>query len=150
MRFSNIFTAATLTTAHVTLAGGVTQSVVDGRQTCTVLANGNQTDDVPNILLAAQECGSGGTIVFPEDQNYWIATRLNPVFNDVIVEWHGQWTVRIPQGKIDRVEILTQCSSPQTLRTGVIIPIPLPSRTIMQALLSPATTSTLTVMGLVE
>ena len=92
---SNVFAVATLTRAIVARAGGVTETVVDGRKTCTVIANGNQTDDVPNILSAAQECGKQGTIVFPEDQNYWIATRLNPVFDDVIIEWHGQWTVSV-------------------------------------------------------
>jgi galacturan 1,4-alpha-galacturonidase len=60
---------------------------------CTVKANGHQKDDVPNILKAFQECGNGGKIVFPEDQSYWIATRLNPVVNDVVIEWHGKWTV---------------------------------------------------------
>ncbi|OJJ36625.1 hypothetical protein ASPWEDRAFT_50075 [Aspergillus wentii DTO 134E9] len=59
---------------------------------CTVTANGNQKDDVPNILEAFRKCGNGGTIVFPEDQSYWIATRLNPVLNDAVVEWRGKWT----------------------------------------------------------
>jgi galacturan 1,4-alpha-galacturonidase len=31
--------------------------------------------------------------VFPEDQNYWIGTKLNPVIYDVTVEWKGVWTV---------------------------------------------------------
>jgi galacturan 1,4-alpha-galacturonidase len=74
-------------------AGGVHQTVVAGRKTCTVTANGNNVNDVPNILHAVQRCGDGGTIIFPEDQNYWIATKLNPVFNDVQIQWHGQWTV---------------------------------------------------------
>jgi hypothetical protein len=60
---------------------------------CTVKANGHQRDDVPNILKAFHECGNGGTIVFPEDQSYWIASCLNPVVNDVVIEWHGKWTV---------------------------------------------------------
>ena len=93
MRLSDILIAVALATTPTALAGGVSQITVDGRQTCTVIANGNQTDDVPNILQAAQECGTGGTIVFPEDQDYWIATRLNPIFRDVVIEWHGQWTV---------------------------------------------------------
>lgn len=63
-------------------------------QTCTVLAHGNETDDTPQILSAFQECNNGGTVVFPEDQNYWIATKLNPVVEDVTVEWRGSWTVR--------------------------------------------------------
>ncbi|KAF2240097.1 glycoside hydrolase family 28 protein [Viridothelium virens] len=92
MRSPNIIAGAALTTAGAAIAGGVSHTVVGGRKTCTVYANGNQTNDVPNILSAVQDCGSGGTIVFPEDQDYWIATKLNPVFNDVVIEWHGQWT----------------------------------------------------------
>ena len=61
--------------------------------TCTVTANGNRTDDVPNILQAFSQCNNGGTVVFPEDQSYWIATKLNPVLQDVTIEWSGQWTV---------------------------------------------------------
>ncbi|KAF2790444.1 glycoside hydrolase family 28 protein [Melanomma pulvis-pyrius CBS 109.77] len=64
----------------------------NGRRTCTVLASGKQQDDVPNILSAFAECGKGGTIIFPSDQNYWIAQRLNPVVDDVEIDWRGQWT----------------------------------------------------------
>jgi len=63
------------------------------RPTCTVFANGNRTDDVPIILEAFSTCGNGGSVVFPERENYWIATRLNPVVRDVNIEWHGQWTL---------------------------------------------------------
>ncbi|PYH41481.1 putative extracellular exo-polygalacturonase [Aspergillus saccharolyticus JOP 1030-1] len=59
---------------------------------CTVKANGHQKDDVPNLLTAFKECGNGGTIIFPEDQSYWIAQRLNPVLNNVAIEWRGKWT----------------------------------------------------------
>jgi hypothetical protein len=78
--------------------------------TCTVKANGHQKDDVPNILKAFRRCGKGGTIVFPEDQSYWIATRLNPVVNDVTIEWRGKWTV---SGNIKGIKKpqLTQTSS---------------------------------------
>ena len=75
------------------VAGGVGVTEVNGRPECTVTANGNQTDDVPNILDAFAKCGHGGNVIFPEDQSYWIATKLNPVVNDVQIEWHGQWTV---------------------------------------------------------
>jgi hypothetical protein len=60
---------------------------------CTVKAQGHQKDDVPTILEAFHKCGNGGTIVFPEDQSYWIGTRLNPVISDVSIEWRGKWTV---------------------------------------------------------
>ncbi|KAE8376548.1 pectin lyase fold/virulence factor [Aspergillus bertholletiae] len=59
---------------------------------CRVKANGNQTNDVPRLLEAFQKCGNGGTIIFPEDQSYWIASRLNPTLNDVTIEWRGKWT----------------------------------------------------------
>lgn len=62
-----------------------------GRTTCTVIAKGQQQDDTPQILQAFEKCGNGGLIVFPENQTYWIASRLNPVVNDVIIEWRGIW-----------------------------------------------------------
>ncbi|KAJ5642934.1 uncharacterized protein N7484_005441 [Penicillium longicatenatum] len=62
---------------------------------CTVKARGHQKDDVENILQAFKKCDNGGTVVFPEDQSYWIATRLNPVLNDVKIEWRGKWTITI-------------------------------------------------------
>lgn len=60
---------------------------------CTVKANGNQIDDVPNILKAFHTCGNGGKIIFPEGQSYWIATRLNPILKNVDIEWRGEWIV---------------------------------------------------------
>lgn len=66
-----------------------------GPRVCTVRARGHQEDDVPNILKAFHDCNAGGTVVFPEDESYWIATRLNPVINDVVIQWRGKWTVRI-------------------------------------------------------
>lgn len=62
-------------------------------QTCTVTALGHSRDDTPQILKAFEECNNGGTVVFPEGQNYTIATKLNPVLYDVTVEWKGVWTV---------------------------------------------------------
>ncbi|KAJ5539026.1 hypothetical protein N7513_007358 [Penicillium frequentans] len=59
---------------------------------CTVKARGHQKDDVENILQAFEKCDNGGTVIFPEDQSYWIATRLNPVLTDVKIEWRGKWT----------------------------------------------------------
>jgi len=65
-----------------------------GRTTCTVLAGReNSTDDVPAILNAFDQCGHGGNIVFPQNETYHINSRLNPVVNDVNIEWHGQWVV---------------------------------------------------------
>jgi hypothetical protein len=61
---------------------------------CIVRAHGKQKDDTPQILEAFKDCNNGGTVVFPRDQNYWIATKLNPVIYDVTVDWEGTWTVR--------------------------------------------------------
>lgn len=60
---------------------------------CEVKALGNQQDDVPNLLAAFEDCNDGGTVVFPESENYWIAQRLNPVLKDVTIEWRGVWTL---------------------------------------------------------
>ncbi|KAH8809087.1 pectin lyase fold/virulence factor [Xylogone sp. PMI_703] len=60
---------------------------------CTVRALGHKRDDTPQILKAFKDCNAGGTVVFPEGQNYWIATKLNPVVYDVTVEWKGMWTM---------------------------------------------------------
>jgi galacturan 1,4-alpha-galacturonidase len=64
-------------------------------KTCTVHAYGNKKDDTPQVLDAFNDCNNGGTVVFPESQNYWIATKLNPVIYDVSIEWRGSWTVRL-------------------------------------------------------
>lgn len=66
------------------------QLTVDG-STCTVEPIGNGEDDVPNITQAFKECGQGGTVIFPEGKTYNIATKLNPVVNNVTIEWHGVW-----------------------------------------------------------
>jgi hypothetical protein len=83
--------AALLTTAFAaaTNKGGVSQK----GSVCTVTALGGNKDDVPNILDAFSRCGKDGTVVFPETENYWIATRLNPVLSNVTIEWRGVWTV---------------------------------------------------------
>ncbi|KAK8208012.1 hypothetical protein M8818_004050 [Zalaria obscura] len=81
-----------LFSASLANAGGVSQSELNGRRQCTVTANGGTKDDVPNILKAFKQCGDGGNIVFPEDQNYYIAQKLNPVVNDVRIDWKGIWT----------------------------------------------------------
>ncbi|KAI2819160.1 CAZyme family GH28 [Aspergillus niger] len=67
-------------------------NVENNHNVCTVRANGGHQDDVPNIMAAFKECGNGGTIIFPEDQSYWIATRLHPTLKDVAIEWRGKWT----------------------------------------------------------
>ena len=79
--------------ASVAAKGGVHYSSNGGRPQCTVTANGGNQSDVSNILQAFKKCGNGGNIVFPEDQNYYIASKLNPVVNDVTIDWHGIWTV---------------------------------------------------------
>jgi hypothetical protein len=68
-------------------------STGDNRKQCTVTPLGGKQDDVPNILKAFKECNEGGTVVFPEKMDFWIASKLNPVVRDVNVEWRGRWTV---------------------------------------------------------
>jgi len=75
---------------------GVNYAYNGGRRRCTVIAYGNRTDDVPNILKALHWCGNMGTIVFPEDQKYWIGQKLNLVGYDLRIEWKGQFFVRQP------------------------------------------------------
>ena len=58
--------------------GGVSYLNTKGRKTCTVTAQGDRKDDTPNLMKAFEDCGTNGLVVFPEDQNYWIGTKLNP------------------------------------------------------------------------
>lgn len=60
-------------------------------KTCTLNPLGGNQDDVPQILEAFDECNNGGTVVFPENSTFYIATRLNPVIYDVTIEWKGEW-----------------------------------------------------------
>lgn len=90
---TNLWTLLALATPTVSAGGGVHYSTHGKRPQCTVLANGGTTNDVPNILKAFSKCGNGGDIIFPENQNYYIASKLNPVVNDVNIDWQGIWTV---------------------------------------------------------
>lgn len=49
---------------------------------------------MPNLLRAFDECNHGGHVIFPEDQNYFIGEKLNPILDHVSVEWRGFWTVK--------------------------------------------------------
>lgn len=60
-------------------------------KTCTLAPLGGTQDDVPQILEAFEECNNGGTVVFPENATFYIATRLNPVIHDVTIDWKGTW-----------------------------------------------------------
>ncbi|OJK02869.1 hypothetical protein ASPACDRAFT_1853438 [Aspergillus aculeatus ATCC 16872] len=91
MRFS-LTSASSLSLVLGLSALGYASNVQKKGNVCTVKANGHQKDDVPNLLEAFKECGNGGTIIFPEDQSYWIGQRLNPVLNNVAIEWRGKWT----------------------------------------------------------
>lgn len=78
---------------HIT-AQHVSHSTNGGRPTCTVHAgSSNTTDDVPSIVEAFNKCGQGGNIVFPKNETYHINSRLNPVVNDVNIDWSGEWVV---------------------------------------------------------
>ncbi|KAL4940492.1 hypothetical protein BDV06DRAFT_213464 [Aspergillus oleicola] len=63
------------------------------QKTCTVHPLGSNNDDVPNILSAFRACNHGGRVIFPENETYWIASRLNPRLSDVEIEWRGTWLV---------------------------------------------------------
>ncbi len=69
------------------------RSPSDSGKTCLVKPLGSNRDDVPQILNAFEDCNNGGTVFFPEGEEYYIATRLNPVLRDVVVEWRGTWVV---------------------------------------------------------
>jgi galacturan 1,4-alpha-galacturonidase len=66
------------------------------RPSCTVHpGRTNATDDVPAILEAFEKCGHGGDIIFPANETYHINSRLNPVVNDVNIDWRGEWLVSL-------------------------------------------------------
>lgn len=90
--FAAAFTACLCLTAASPF-GPAPKGPANNGKTCTVKALGNQKDDTPQILKAFDDCNNGGTVSFPEGQNYWIATRLNPVIYDVTIDWQGIWTV---------------------------------------------------------
>ncbi|KAI0452400.1 putative galacturan 1,4-alpha-galacturonidase C [Xylaria acuta] len=75
-----------------TRAGGVSVHYVHGRPHCTVTSNGNNTNDVPILKQAFRICGKHGNIIFPKDQDFWIAEKFNPVVDDVRIRWNGKWT----------------------------------------------------------
>jgi galacturan 1,4-alpha-galacturonidase len=85
--------AACLTLSTASPWGAPPSGPSNNGKTCTVKALGNSRDDTPQILAAFADCNNGGTVVFPEGENYWIATKLNPVIYDVTIEWKGIWTV---------------------------------------------------------
>ncbi|KAL4813744.1 pectin lyase fold/virulence factor [Aspergillus spinulosporus] len=86
MRFSPaLLSLIPLSTASLDVLSG------HGHKTCIVHPLGAYQNDVPNILTAFKRCGHGGKIVFPENETYWIAERLNPHVKDVIMDWKGTW-----------------------------------------------------------
>lgn len=60
-------------------------------QTCTLAPLGGEQDDAPQILAAFEACNHGGTVVFPENATFYIATRLSPVLYDVAIDWRATW-----------------------------------------------------------
>jgi polygalacturonase len=75
------------------VAEQVTITAGDAGKECIVKAAGRKVDDTPAILEAFRSCNGGGKVIFPRGEEYWIATRLNPVVHDIRVEWRGQWKV---------------------------------------------------------
>lgn len=83
--------AASVCTAHG--PDGVTVSDRGGRRVCTVFARGNRRNDVPNIIRAFEACERDATVVFPEDQTYWISEKLHVTLDNVEIKWRGKWLV---------------------------------------------------------
>lgn len=94
MRTTLILTAltASLVNAQGTYSNGSVEITNGVSKTCTIYAHGGNTSDVDSIVQAFDTCGNGGTVVFPESQNYFIGSKLNPVVKDVTIEWRGTWT----------------------------------------------------------
>lgn len=88
--------ATSLVSATATLPYAEPRSPNSTGKTCVVEPSPKRCrrDDVPRILEAFRECNHGGTVVFPEGKEYYIAQRLNPTLYDVTIEWRGTWLVR--------------------------------------------------------
>ncbi|KAF1990897.1 glycoside hydrolase family 28 protein [Aulographum hederae CBS 113979] len=82
---------AFLASALVVISASDGPSSLDARPRCRVRPLGDEKDDSPYILSAFKQCNKGGTVVFPENETYWIDTFMNPVLEDVRIEWRGQW-----------------------------------------------------------
>lgn len=80
----------------------IPRNPADSGKTCTLNPIGNDEDDVPQILEAFEACNNGGTVVFPEDSTFYIATKLNPVIYDVTIDWRGTWLVCLAHGFSDK------------------------------------------------
>lgn len=97
-------------------------------KTCTLVPNGDNQDDVPQILEAFESCNNGGTVVFPENSTFYVATKLNPVIYDVTIDWRGTWLVRSGYHSLCKCEFRlwnrlvlttkTTCSSRMTWTIG--------------------------------
>jgi galacturan 1,4-alpha-galacturonidase len=91
------FSALSLLSLEITsqaFAQHVLFSDLNGRPTCTVHSGkSNATDDVPAITEAFERCGHGGNIIFPANETFHINSRLNPVVDDVNIDWRGGWLV---------------------------------------------------------
>jgi galacturan 1,4-alpha-galacturonidase len=61
---------------------------------CTVPANGDGSDDVPNVLKTFSRCRIGRTIVFSENTTYYMNSVLNTTdLKDVNIQIHGKLLV---------------------------------------------------------
>lgn len=145
-----LLTCLSLIAVFVTLlgqtrAGSVSVRYVEDRPHCTVIGNGNTTNDVPILKQAFHICGKHGNIIFPKDQDFWIAEKFNPVVDDVQIRWNGKWTVSnqsTPLTWASSIGRLTTLRSFRTIsRTGGTTHIMWHSRITGPALYSPARTS---------
>lgn len=66
---------------------------VNGRRTCTVHPRGAEQDDAPVLAKVFKICGSNATVVFPENETFWIASKLHITLENVDIDWRSKWLV---------------------------------------------------------
>ena len=120
----------------------ISHSINGGRPTCIVHSGeSNSTDDVPLIIEAFERCGHGGNVIFSENETYHINSRLNPVVNDVNIDWHGKWEVKLSSTlspafttlRILNLTLSSERSFPKTSNTGATTHTASNSKTTLQA-----------------
>jgi hypothetical protein len=80
------------------------------------------------ILQAFEDCGHGGDVIFPAGNTYHINSRLNPVVNDVAIDWQGEWLVRSFDQEELNSRLISTFSSQKTWTTGATTHIMLSSK----------------------
>lgn len=66
------------------------------RDCCVIPANGDGSDDVPNVLNAFSKCRTDSTIVFSKNTTYYMNSVLNTTqLKNVEIQIHGKLLVCI-------------------------------------------------------